>query len=137
MGYKPCAHAGCGVLVKNGTNRCDKHKQQVQRQQDQKRGTAHQRGYTGRWRKSREGFLNKHPLCAECERNGLITAATVVDHIVPHKGDDTLFWDRENWQPLCKTCHDRKTATEDGGFGRRIQHGQTIDLSPDEYNVDP
>ena len=118
MGYKPCAHAGCGVLVKNGTNRCDKHRQQVQRQQDQKRGTAHQRGYTGRWRKARVGFLNKHPLCAECERNGLITEATVVDHIIPHKGDDALFWDRNNWQPLCKPCHDRKTATEDGGFGR-------------------
>nr|WP_292832122.1 HNH endonuclease signature motif containing protein [Mesorhizobium sp.] len=29
-----------------------------------------------------------------------------------------LFWDRSNWQPLCKPCHDRKTATSDGGFGR-------------------
>ena len=42
----------------------------------------------------------------------------VVDHIIPHKGDKVLFWDRSNWQPLCKTCHDTKTAREDGGFGR-------------------
>lgn len=45
-------------------------------------------------------------------------AATVVDHIIPHKGDQYLFWDRSNWQPLCKLCHDRKTATEDSQFTR-------------------
>lgn len=44
--------------------------------------------------------------------------ATVVDHIVPHCGNQQLFWDTDNWQPLCKKHHDRKTATEDGGFGR-------------------
>ncbi|WP_186318376.1 HNH endonuclease, partial [Bacillus pumilus] len=22
-----------------------------------------------------------------------------------------------NWQPLCASCHNRKTAKEDGGFG--------------------
>jgi 5-methylcytosine-specific restriction protein A len=41
----------------------------------------------------------------------------VVDHIIPHKGDKDLFWDSNNWQPLCKTCHDEKTAREDGAFG--------------------
>ena len=38
---------------------------------------------------------------------------TVVDHIVPHRGDQKLFWDKSNWQPLCKACHDRKTWRED------------------------
>lgn len=27
-------------------------------------------------------------------------------------GDSKLFWDRTNWQSLCKPCHDRKTMTE-------------------------
>jgi hypothetical protein len=44
----------------------------------------------------------------------------VVDHIVPHGGDQTLFWDAANHQTLCEPCHNRKTATEDGGFIRRI-----------------
>ncbi|HBA34848.1 MAG TPA: HNH endonuclease [Gammaproteobacteria bacterium] len=118
MGYKPCAHPGCGVLVLNGTRHCDKHKQLTQQQVDQRRGTAAQRGYDSRWRKARVGFLNKHPLCLICERSGRVTEATVVDHIKPHKGDKQLFWDRDNWQPLCKPCHDHKTATEDGAFGR-------------------
>jgi len=46
-----------------------------------------------------------------------VQAATVVDHIKPHRGDKTLFWERSNWQALCKQCHDIKTAKEDGGFG--------------------
>jgi len=40
-------------------------------------------------------------------------AATVVDHIVPHKGDPDLFWGEWNWQPLSKTYHDRKTGAEE------------------------
>lgn len=76
------------------------------------------RPYNARWQKARATWLRAHPLCAACETAGRVTAATVVDHIVPHKGDSALFWDTCNWQPLCKRCHDRKTSTEDGGFGR-------------------
>ena len=61
---------------------------------------------------ARENFLQKHPLCEECRKDGRLTPATVVDHIIPHRGDSKLFWDEHNWQPLCKDCHDRKT-----GFG--------------------
>lgn len=31
--------------------------------------------------------------------------ATVVDHIKPHRGNQKLFWDKENWQSLCTKCH--------------------------------
>ena len=60
-----------------------------------------------------ESILHRHPLCVECQRNGRYIAATVVDHIQPHRGDTKLFWDESNWQPLCKACHDRKTGLED------------------------
>jgi 5-methylcytosine-specific restriction endonuclease McrA len=33
--------------------------------------------------------------------------------------DQQLFWNSENWQPLCKVCHDIKTASEDGAFGNK------------------
>ena len=29
----------------------------------------------------------------------------MVDHVVPHRGDMTLFWDVANWQSLCATHH--------------------------------
>ncbi len=60
--------------------------------------------------------MSEHPLCAECERAGRVVAGTEVDHIVPHRGDKRLFWDRSNWQTLCRACHSRKTAVEDSGF---------------------
>ena len=58
-------------------------------------------------------FKHSHPLCVECKKQGKLTQATVVDHIVPHRGDQKLFWDESNWQPLCKPCHDKKTWNED------------------------
>ena len=55
--------------------------------------------------------------CVFCDlhtfKPGKYVRATVVDHIVPHRGDQKLFWDQNNWQPLCKSCHDKKTLTED------------------------
>lgn len=40
-----------------------------------------------------------------------------MDHIIPHRGDQKLFWDKTNWQAMSGPCHSRKTASEDGGFG--------------------
>ncbi|WP_309387495.1 HNH endonuclease signature motif containing protein [Cerasicoccus frondis] len=59
----------------------------------------------GRWRKERKRFLEQHPVCVMCPEHSR-QPATVVDHIKPHKGDEGLFWDQDNWQPLCKPCHD-------------------------------
>ncbi|WP_101048687.1 HNH endonuclease [Macromonas nakdongensis] len=64
------------------------------------------RGYGSRWQKAREGFLRSHPLCKMHQDLGRIVPATVVDHIEPHRGDMGKFWDRSNWQSLCKRCHD-------------------------------
>ncbi len=84
-----------------------------------RRLSARRRGYTRRWELARKVFLAEHPLCAACSRRGIVVSATVVDHIMPHHGDGELFWDEGNWQPLCASCHDAKTAREDGGFGNK------------------
>lgn len=76
------------------------------------------RGYNYRWQQERIRFLREHPLCCYCQRDGRVEPATVVDHIIPHKGNNTLFWDSDNWQPLCKRCHDStKKAEESLGRG--------------------
>lgn len=115
---RPCRHPGCSVLLSGG-GLCDRHRKRRQRQQDQRRGSAASRLYGAAWRKARALFLSENPWCVHCLARGsnFKVVATVVDHIVPHRGDLKLFWDQENWQALCKPCHDIKTATEDGGFG--------------------
>lgn len=85
----------------------------------EQRATSAKRGYGYKWQQARKGYLAKHPLCVECEASGRVTPATDLDHVIPHKGDMALFWDRSNWQGLCRTHHSAKTAREDGGFGNR------------------
>lgn len=117
---KPCSQPGCTELVEAGRGgRCEKHRKQEQQRHDQQRGTAAQRGYDSRWRRYRTQFLRQHPLCEceECKKSGRLIPATVVDHIIPHKGNYELFWDPSNHQAMAKRCHNKKTAREDGGFG--------------------
>jgi len=118
--HRPCSHPGCYALVNGRDSKCAKHLQTARRETDSKRPNSADRGYGAQWRIARAQFLRSHPLCmcADCKAAGLIVAASVVDHITPHRGDMRLFWDRENWQSLSKICHDRKTAREDGVFGR-------------------
>ena len=110
---RPCLSSGCKDFASN-KGYCDKHQSRV-KQRDRDRGTAHQRGYDAEWKKHRDQFLLEHPLCVECRRKGYVMPATVVDHIIPHKGDKDLFWNKSNWQPLCETHHNIKTASEDRG----------------------
>jgi len=86
------------------------------KEHDKRRGSANSRGYGYAWRKARDVYILSNPLCVRCREQNKITMANVVDHVTPHGGDKRLFWDRDNWQSLCKSCHDRKTAVEDGGF---------------------
>ena len=85
--------------------------------------TTAQRGYGARWQRARTFYLNAHPLCCYCEREKRVSAASIVDHIKPHKGDEALFWDSGNWQPLCKPCHDTIKAQEERRHRKRPRIG--------------
>lgn len=85
------------------------------------RVSSRKRGYDSRWEKARRFYLSEHPLCVMCMKKGDVTPAAVVDHIIPHRGDQQLFWDRSNWQSLCKPHHDSsKQAEEAHGFSSEI-----------------
>lgn len=66
---------------------------------------------SARWQAARAAQLAKCPCCAECQRQGRTTAATVCDHIQPVRlhGD---FWATRNYQSLCRPCHQAKSASE-------------------------
>ena len=96
--------------------RCTKHKRAEQRQHDQQRGSASQRGYGRTWQKMSKGFLRAHPLCQcpQCDEGRVrVVAADVVDHKVPHHGDRALFWARDNWQALCAPHHNRDKQSQE------------------------
>jgi 5-methylcytosine-specific restriction protein A len=109
------------VLVHRG--RCQKHAKQA----DAYRGSSAARGYGSRWARYRAAFLREYPLCGDrpptarqtndsvCQREGIMTGATVVDHIVPVTGptDPTFYADQK--QALCATCHQAKRQRESQG----------------------
>lgn len=72
-------------------------------------GTERLRGSAAVKRRAR--WLELHPLCVECTKEGRVTAATVVDHVTPlWKGGADDY--EKNGQSLCDPHHDAKTAQE-------------------------
>lgn len=83
--------------------------------------------YTYKWQQASNGWLNKHPLCIDHLERGQVVPATVVDHKIPHRCKEAkqsgnaelikkalaLFWDKNNWQSLCSTCHDSAKQREE------------------------
>jgi 5-methylcytosine-specific restriction protein A len=65
---------------------------------------------TAWWQKLRLAVLAGEPLCRCCAAAGRVTAAAEVDHVVPLAKGGTDDW--ANLQPLCRPCHEAKTAID-------------------------
>jgi 5-methylcytosine-specific restriction protein A len=63
-------------------------------------------------------YLVAHPLCADPGNvhGSEVVTANEVDHIKSKSQGGKDEWD--NLQALCKSCHSRKTAAEDDGYGK-------------------
>ena len=84
---------------------------------------------TGAWLRIRAHQLAAEPLCQMCQVQDRTTAATVCDHIEPHKGDRHKFFTGP-FQSLCKPCHDgAKQSEERTGFNSAV--------GSDGWPVDP
>ena len=68
------------------------------------------------WQKLRAQVLANEPLCRHCTAQGMVTAATDVDHINNDPTDNRP----EALQSLCKPCHSRKTQAD---MGKRVSYG--------------
>lgn len=112
MPFKAARICRCGRRVASG-ERC-----QCQVAAERARPSARERGYSAQWEREARAFLALpgNEKCAE----GCGRAADCVDHIVAHKGDTRLFWNQENWRPLCRRCNSRKAVQTEGGFGRAV-----------------
>lgn len=108
--YRVCAEPGCSVVSPEA--RCPAH-QRTQRQQQRRFQTGQTAYNSVRWVRETQRFKALHPHCVNAGQDPRCTLLTdVTDHKVPHRGDPVLFWDETNWQPMCATCHSRKTALE-------------------------
>lgn len=115
-GKRPCT-GGCGRLVHKGN--CPECSRKIRKRQDAtRRGALERTLYAStQWKAARVQWLRENPMCVCSQCQGRRLPATVVDHDPPHHGDPDAFWDQSTWRSMAKPCHDRKTATYDGGFG--------------------
>lgn len=74
---------------------------------------------TANWYRLRYWQLKRSPVCEFCKEKGIVEPANTVDHIAPHKGDVNKFFDRNNLQSLCKSCHSsvKQRIEKTGEFG--------------------
>lgn len=108
---RPCTHPSCGVLVRDGSSRCTKHKVLAGSFADRARGTRHERGYGSAWDRLRARILRRDAgICQPCLADGLVHQGTEVDHIIPKAQGGTD--DDANLQTICTARHRAKTAAE-------------------------
>jgi predicted kinase len=79
--------------------------------------TEWQRLYNSkRWRARHSAQLQQHPLCAMCLAESRVTAAAIADHILPHHGNEELFF-FGLLQSLCRHHHNKtKQEIEAKGY---------------------
>lgn len=80
---------------------------------------------TKRWKSLRLVVLNRdYELCQECKRRGTISKGNTVHHIVEAREDLTLFWDIDNLETICPSCHNKEHPDRfgKGKKKKRINH---------------
>jgi 5-methylcytosine-specific restriction protein A len=102
---KYCKAYPCSNLAEPGSAYCAEHKPAAPTKETDPFYLSVQ------WRRFRNFYIGKHPLCEQCEREGRLTLAATIDHIVELK-DGGKRLAEENAMALCWKCHARKTADE-------------------------
>lgn len=115
---KRCHKINCRNFVESNDTYCSEHKGETNRQYNKFRETYDKEYvsfyHSKEWKAKRKQALRQDEyLCQRCLKEfGIITIATLVDHIVPSKVDWELRLDINNLQSLCDECHAIKTAED-------------------------
>ena len=132
---RKCNKFGCNELTIQSY--CAKHEKTTRRwgskAKDKEKTPEGKRIYDARWTKFRNHYFRNPAkvFCVECKRQGALVIATDLDHITPLAVRPDLKYDEANLQPLCKSCHSRKTAYEFNINRNPKKNKRLIDYNPD------
>lgn len=105
MAKKYCVAFPCSNLAEQGSAYCAEHRPPRPAKE------TNPFYLTPQWRRFRDSYIRRHPLCEQCEREQRVTPSRMVDHIVPLEDGGAKTSD-ENAQALCWPCHGVKTASD-------------------------
>lgn len=118
---RPCTHAGCSALSRDGSGRCEKHPRKAWQHDNR---TSSDRGYGYAWQQLRIKILARDAGLCQCPDclGGVkrVTPATEVDHIVSKARAERMGWSREqvdaqsNLRAVNRDCHKRLTMIDQG-----------------------
>ena len=112
---RPCSYPGCPELTDD--RYCEQHQSLVNKQYNKyQRDPESNKRYGRSWKRIRDRYIKTHPLCEECQRQGRLTPAEEVHHIIPLANGGRN--NKENLTSLCKSCHSRITAHSGDRWGR-------------------
>jgi len=116
----PCAYPGCPELTDE--RYCPEHKKKTDSDYNHyERSKERQSFYNSpAWKETRRRQLTAVPYCEECRREGRLTKATMVDHMVPIAQGGERYAP-SNLQSLCYSCHSKKSILEGSRFGRKTK----------------
>lgn len=119
--YTKCASLGCKNNRSRFNSFCLEHGgvDVARTYTNKKRQDASKLYSSPNWKHLRQIQLSKHPLCAGCIANGIVTAAVHVDHVFPWNQIGKAAFYYNVFQSLCASCHSSKTSLEQKGIYRR------------------
>ncbi len=84
------------------------------------------------WSQIRSRELSKQPLCAACLLEGKVSVAEHVDHVFPHRREESKFH-RNLFQSLCASHHTLKTQQESKGIYLHYTASGIVEYTGDDY----
>ena len=115
----PCRSSGCCILLER-PGFCVAHRSSSYKLQNsvvsfdyKERNRFYQ---SKEWKLARAIRLDSEPMCRNCRASGILSAASVVDHIVAIEAGGSML-DQDNLQSLCESCHNSKTGRDREGRG--------------------
>lgn len=122
-----CKAIGCCNLVDKYSRHkyCEEHRLLEEKEEEKKQrmpyaSAQHNRWQnlygSAKWKKLKQAQLERQSQCEVCG-----DTATEVHHVIAHNGVEDLFYDPNNLQSLCHTCHLRATQRESWDRRRAVE----------------
>ena len=103
---RPCRYGGCPKLTDYKSGYCEDHRKMMERHYEHfARGYDQHERYGNAWKKIRDCYIHKHPLCEVCQQHGKYVMAELVHHKKPISVGGTN--DENNLMALCISCHEK------------------------------